>query len=78
MCACDKTNIINHVHTGPPGWVGRGRLGVCRWGTGVRTLSNLWGGVSGHGVNVHDQCGVCDDVIVRCGWMGRSSGSRSE
>ena len=29
-------------------------------------------------VNVHDQCGVCDDVIVRCGWMGRSSGSRSE
>ena len=41
--------------------VQRGQLGVCRRGTGV---SDLWGGVSGHGVNVRGQCGVCDDVTV--------------
>ena len=50
-CACDMTNI-------PPGWVGRGQLGVCRWGIA------LWGGVSSHSVNVRDQCGVCDVVTV--------------
>ena len=49
------------------GWLGRS--------TGFRTLSNLWGGVNSHGVNVRDQCGVCDDVTVQRGWMGRSSGS---
>ena len=32
---------------------------ICRV---VRTLSDLWGGVNGHGVNLRDQCGVCDDV----------------
>ena len=37
------------------------------WGLhGVRTLftvlSDLWGGVNGHGMNLRDQCGVCDDV----------------
>ena len=73
-CACDKENIY-HIPLPPPpppGWR------VRRWGTGVRTLSDLWGGVSGHGVNVHDhdQCGVCDDVTVRRGWMGRSRSER--
>ena len=29
---------------------------------GLRTLSDLWGGVNGHGVNVRDQGGVCDNV----------------
>ena len=54
-CACDMTNIIHHVHAHLAG------LGVvlCRV---VRTLSDLWGGVNGHGVNLGDQCGVCDDV----------------
>ena len=43
------------------------------WLGGYYVLSDMWGGVNGHGVN---QCGVCDDVT---GWMGRSSGrSRSE
>ena len=27
-------------------------------------LSDLWGGVSGHNVNLRDKCGVCDDVKV--------------
>ena len=27
-----------------------------------------FGRVSGHGVNVRDQCGMCDDVTVRRGW----------
>ena len=49
-CACDMTNIIHHVHAHLAG------LGV------VQTLSDLWGGVNGHGVNLSDQCGVCDDV----------------
>ena len=48
-CACDMST------TYMPSWLG--------WLAGcpsmVRTLSDLWGGVNGHGVN---QCGVCDDV----------------
>ena len=28
----------------------------------VPTLSDLWGGVNGDGVNLRDHCGVCDDV----------------
>ena len=55
-CACDKTNVINHVHAhlaglGGVGWV------LCRV---VRTLLDLWGGVNGYGVSlrVRDQCGV--------------------
>ena len=41
--------------TRPPGRVGR--VGY--------SSSTLWGGVSGHSVNVRDQCGVCDVVTVR-------------
>ena len=46
-CACDMTNIIHHVHAhlaglGVVGWV------LCRV---VPTLSDLWGGVNGHGVD---------------------------
>ena len=71
-----KPRIHVNAHlVGPPGWVGRGRLGVCRWGIAVRTLSDLWGGVNGHSVNLRDQCGVCDDLTVRQGWMRRNSGS---
>ena len=51
LCACDMINIINHVHV----LVGRGWLGVHRWGRAVWTL---WGGVSGHSVNLRDQCSV--------------------
>ena len=65
---------------GPGGWGQRPRrepgwLGVRRWGRAVWTL---WGGVSGHSVNLRDQCSVCDVVTVQQGWMRRSSGrSRS-
>ena len=51
-CACDMTNIINHVHAHLVGGV-RTCFGHYRtWG----------GGVNGHGVNLCDKCGVCDDV----------------
>ena len=33
----------------------------------------MWGGVSGHSVNLRDQCSVCDVVTVQQGWMRRSS-----
>ena len=54
-CACDMTNIINHVHAHLVG-------GVRTLCTVLRTLSDLGGGVNGHGVNLCDKCGVCDDV----------------
>ena len=28
----------------------------------VLTVSDQWGGVKGHGVNVRDQCARCDNV----------------
>ena len=71
-CVCDKTNTINHVHTHLVGFGG-----VCMaLFTVLRTLLDLWGGVNSHGMNLLDQCGVCDDVT---GWMGRRRGrGRSE
>ena len=57
-CACDKDKHHVHAHLvglGGVGWV------IC---TVVRTLSDLWGGVNGHGMNLRDQCGVCDNVTV--------------
>ena len=69
----DKCGVCDD--TRPPGLVGRGWLGVRRWGRAVWTL---WGGVSGHSVNLRDKCSVCDVVTVQQGWMRRSSGrSRS-
>ena len=44
--------------------VGRGPQGVRTLCTVLRTLSDLWGGVNGHGVNLRGKCGVCDDVTV--------------
>ena len=72
LCACDMINIINHVHVHLAwlGGVGRGWLGAHRWGRAVWTL---WGGVSGHSVNLRDQCSVCDAVTVQQWWMRRSS-----
>ena len=68
LCACDMINIINHVH------VHLAWLAGCRG----RAVWTLWGGVSGHSVNLRDQCSVCDVVTVQQGWMRRSSGrSRS-
>ena len=52
-CACDKANIINHVHAH---LVGFGRVCV------HYALSDLRGGVNGHNVNLRDKCGVCDDM----------------
>ena len=64
--------VTSPPRTRLPGLVGRGWLGVRRWGRAVWTL---WGGVSGHSVNLRDQCSVCDVVTVQQGWMRRSSAS---
>ena len=51
--------MTRQICTHPPGW---GRQGVRILCTVLRTLLDLWGGINGHGVNMRDQCGVCDDV----------------
>ena len=67
-CACD---IINHVQVHLVGFGGVGWVSV----GGVEQFGPCGGGVSGHSVNLRDQCSVCDVVTVR---MRRSSGrSRS-
>ena len=54
-CACDNYK----PRTRPPCWVRRGLQGVR---TLCTVLSDLGGGVNGHGINLRDKCGVCDDV----------------
>ena len=53
---CVRQDKHYKPRTRPPCWVRRGLHGVCT------LLSDLGGGVNGHGVNLRDKCGVCDDV----------------
>ena len=55
---CVRQDKLNHVHAH---LVGLG--GVCMVSVHyAQCLSDLRGGVNGHGVNLRDKCGVCDDV----------------
>ena len=56
---CVRQDKHYKPRTRPPCWVRRGLHGVR---TLFTVLSDLWGGVNGHGMNLRDQCGVCDDV----------------
>ena len=53
---CVRQDKHYKPRTRPPRWLGRGLHDY------AQCLSDLGGGVNGHDVNLHDKCGVCDDV----------------